>query len=92
VTQVAHLEANIKDSIRSKHQLQSELEVANQKLTVLKEQLMTSQTDAEECGRQIVEETANKLAARHANEVERMKSKVTASRLKHNITAISSII
>lgn len=78
MVQVEHLEASVKEHVHSRHQLQSELDAANSKLTVLKEQLMTSQTDAEESGRQMVEETANELAARHANEVQRMKIKVHA--------------
>lgn len=52
------------------------MDAVNQKLTILKEQLMTSQTDAEESGRQLVEDAANELRARHANEIQTMGVKV----------------
>lgn len=78
VLQIAHLEACVKDHENFSHKLQTELDAANQKLSVLKEQLMSSQTDAEESGRQMVEETANELRARHANELQRMNVKVWA--------------
>lgn len=65
--------------MHSRQKLEAEVDAVNQKLTVLKEQLMTSQTDAEESGRQMVEETANELRARHANEIQRMGAKVTSS-------------
>eukprot|EP00892_Ulva_mutabilis_P003707 jgi/Ulvmu1/1708/UM116_0021.1 len=73
---VERLEANVKTHVHSRHQLQLELDAANQKLTVLKEQLITSQTDAEESGRQLLEETAKELGAQHANEVQRLSIKL----------------
>jgi hypothetical protein len=61
-------------------QLQRELRSAQAKLSVLKEQLMTGQADAEESGRQMLEDATQELAAKHANELQHLHAKVRVER------------
>jgi Skp family chaperone for outer membrane proteins len=57
-------------------QLQQELDNTRQKLNVMKEQLMTGQADAEETGRQILEQATQEMIAKHALELHRVNAKV----------------
>lgn len=67
-------------------QVQSELDGTRQKLEVMKEQLMTGQADAEETGRQILEQATHELHAKHALELQRVNAKVGISEKQHTQT------
>ena len=60
-------------------QVQRELDSTRQKLQVMKEQLMTGQADAEETGRQILEQATQELHAKHDLELQRVNAKVSGS-------------
>lgn len=56
-----------------------ELEGTRRKLDIMKEQLMTGQADAEETGRQILEQAMQEMHAKHALELQRVNTKVQDS-------------
>lgn len=67
----------------SESQVQRELDITRQKLQVMKEQLMTGQADAEETGRQILEQATHELHAKHALELQRVNAKVGVTETRH---------
>jgi septal ring factor EnvC (AmiA/AmiB activator) len=68
-------------------QVQHELDSTRQKLKVMKEQLMTGQADAEETGRQILEQATQEMLAKHALELQRVNAKVGISD-SHQLTRL----